>query len=230
MKKFFLAPARFVFLRAYRSDSLRKLLLRFFVQLHYRSYLFLKKLVIPYGGSHPKHEMLRYDLFFTGNISSTDRVLDIGCSTGSMAAKLAGQAKDVVGIDIIAKDIEKAKKLHPEKNLTFIAGDATTYPFEKKFDTITLSNVLEHIDKRDEFLKKISKLAPKILVRVPLATREWLAFYLRENGYEYRLDPTHFTEYTEEEIRDELERAGFHVTSFFVKWGEWYGVCIQQKK
>jgi hypothetical protein len=75
-----------------------------------------------------------------------------------------------------------------------------------------------------EFLKKLRNVAPKFLIRVPLITRSWLPVYLKELGYEYRLDKTHYIEYTEEEFFEEMEKAGLEVESYYVKWGELYAV------
>jgi hypothetical protein len=42
-----------------------------------------------------------------------------------------------------------------------------------------MSNVLEHIDQRVEFLKKIRLLANKFLFRVPMIDREWVTLYTK---------------------------------------------------
>jgi len=88
-----------------------------------------------------------------------------------------------------------------------------------------LSNVLEHIENRIEFLEKINKLAPKILIRVPLLTRDWLAVYKKEKGWEYKLDKTHFIEYSEESFKDELNKTGLKIENIRIQFGELYAIC-----
>ena len=75
----------------------------------------------------------------------------------------------------------------------------------QKFDVIILSNVLEHIENRIEFLQKIKNLAPKILIRVPMINRDWITLYKKELGVEWRLDKTHYIEYTLESSKQKLK-------------------------
>ena len=96
----------------------------------------------------------------------------------------------------------------------------------QKFDKIILSNVLEHIKDRVEFLKQMRKLSGVILLRVPLITRDWLAVYKKELGREYRLDRTHFIEYSLEELRDECVAGGWQITDFSIQFGEFWGVFL----
>ena len=42
------------------------------------------------------------------------------------------------------------------ENLEFIYGDILEIGNEKKYDVIVMSNILEHIEKRVDFLKKIT--------------------------------------------------------------------------
>lgn len=177
-------------------------------------------------GIHPKHRILNYHKFFVDNISVTDSVLDIGCGNGYVAYDMAQKARAVTGIDIVRSNIAVAEKKFRRENLQYIFGDATTFSFKERFDIITLSNVLEHIQNRVPFLKNIKKLAPKLLIRVPLITRDWISVYKKECGYEYRLDKTHFIEYTEENFQSELKEAGLAIESQYVKFGELYAIVL----
>lgn len=190
---------------------------------------FLHKLIgylaiIENGGIHPKHRILNYHKFFVDNISENYSILDIGSGNGAVAFDIAMKAKQVTGIDILYKNILLSEKKYHKDNIIFVEGDATTFDFKKTFDVIILSNVLEHIEDRVNFLKKIKKLAPKILIRVPLITRDWLSVYKKENSFSYKLDDTHFIEYTEENFQEEMRKAGLYIDSFYVKFGELYAV------
>lgn len=202
-----------------------KIIIKFFCWLNNFSYKAISALVIRENrGIHPKHRILNYHKFFLDNISEGDTVLDIGCGNGFLAHDLSRKAKMVVAIDILEKNIKVAKEKFASSNLEYLIGDAKTYDFKEKFDIIVLSNVLEHIENRIEFLKKTKKLAPKVIVRVPLLTRDWLSVYKKENGCEYRLDSTHFIEHTEESFREEIEKAGMSIENYFIKFGELYSV------
>jgi 2-polyprenyl-3-methyl-5-hydroxy-6-metoxy-1,4-benzoquinol methylase len=205
--------------------------LDFFVYLSNLSYQKIASLAIMENkGTHPKHRIMSYHDFFVDNIETKDNVLDIGCGNGFLAFDVAGKAKKVVGIDIEKKNIIVARKRYKKNNLNFIVGDATIIDFPEEMDVIILSNVLEHIKNRIDFLKKVKIISPKILIRVPLITRSWLAVYLKEKGREYRLDETHFIEYTEENFKLEIEKSGMKIESFYTKWGELYAVISAKNK
>lgn len=193
--------------------------------VHHLSYRLISRLsIIENGGVHPKHDILNYHQFFIDHIQSTDTVIDIGCGKGENAYDIAKTGANVVGIDINQHSIEKAKHLYRAPNIQFIAGDATTYLFHEKFDKIVLSNVLEHIQERIEFLKKMHHVGEIILLRVPLITRDWLAVYEQRNGLDYRLDRTHYIEYTLKELEEELQASQWRIDAFSVQFGEFWGV------
>ncbi|MDR3583406.1 MAG: class I SAM-dependent methyltransferase [Candidatus Pacebacteria bacterium] len=204
---------------------MNKLLIKFFCWLHNFSYKAIGSLAVREGnGIHPKHKILNYHHFFLDNISKNDSILDIGCGNGAVAYDIAQKAKHVTAIDIDEQNIKTAEKKFSRENLKYIVGDATSCDFQNKFDVIILSNVLEHIDKRIKFLSKIKKLSPKIIIRVPLITRDWLSVYKKENGLEYKLDSTHYVEYTEENFKKEIEKSGLEIENYYVKFGELYAI------
>lgn len=215
------------FARTYirKKPRLLRWLLGIFVRMHNYSY----KKITEYasalnGGVSPKHEITKYHDYFIAHITPNDSVLDIGCGFGILANAVAKKAKRVVGIDISKSSIAYAKSHYERPNLEFILGDATEYPFIGRFDKLILSNVLEHIKDRVGLLKKIGKLGDTLLFRVPMITREWMAVWKRDNGYPYKLDDTHETEYTLEDIERECRESGWRVESCQVNWGEFWGV------
>lgn len=196
------------------------------LRLHNFSYKLASRLAVKAGGGiHPKHRITDYHKFFLDNISAIDTVLDIGCGNGELSFDISQKAGKVTGIDISEKNINKARSKYKSPNLEFIAGDALNdyLPFQN-YSVIILSNVLEHIENRVEFLKKIKPLAPKILIRVPLFDRDWITPYKKEMGIEWRSDPTHQTEYTLENFRTEMEGAGLKINSYSTQFGEIWAV------
>jgi len=178
------------------------------------------------GGEHPKHRLMDYHKFFLDNIQPKDKVLDIGCGQGELAFDLAKKASKVVGIDFNEKYLAKAKEKYKSENIEYILGNAAEYDFKENFDIAILSNVLEHIEKRQEFLQKIKPLARKFLIRVPILDRDWLTLYKKEIGVEHRLDRGHFIEYTLEGFKSELSGAGFYIEQYFIQFGEIYAIIL----
>ena len=179
------------------------------------------------NGIHSKHKHMNYHNFFIQNIKDEQNVLEIGCGYGPLANAIA-TAKNVkyTGIDIVKKNIEKAKSLFKRDNLTFIHGDALKTEFDTSIDIVVMSNVLEHIKDRVALLKRIKEtIKPNtIIIRVPLYERDWRVPLKEELGIEHRLDPTHYTEYTLESYKEELEEAELNLEHLEVRWGEIWSV------
>ncbi|MFW9897519.1 MAG: class I SAM-dependent methyltransferase [Candidatus Thorarchaeota archaeon] len=172
------------------------------------------------NGIHPKHRIMDFHKFFLNNLEKDAKVLDIGCGIGALTNDIAKKAKLVVGIDINAKSIETAKKKFNQPNIEYIVADATNYDFNQKFDYIILSNVLEHIKDRYSFLKRIKLVSNNLLIRVPLYNRSWLTVYKKQLGLEYRLDKSHFVEYTTKTFKKEMKYVGLDIESFEIQFGE----------
>jgi len=175
-------------------------------------------------GIHPKHRLMKYHDFFMDNINPGDTVLDVGCGNGSVAFDMAKKAKNVVGIDIDDNNIRAAKENFLLDNVDYICGDILSWDSRQKFDVIILSNVLEHIEKRVELLKKVKNLGEKLLMRVPMIDRSWVVLYKREMGIDYRLDKTHYIEYTFDDFQNEIDSAGLEIKSYSVQFGEIWAV------
>ncbi len=133
---------------------------------------------------------------------------------------MAKKAKKVVAIDIEKTRIENSLKNQNRKNIEYICSDIVSYELSEKFDYITLSNVLEHIQKRKELLRKIKPYATFLIIRVPQIDRTWLPIYKKMMGYEYRLDYTHYIEYSLESFKKEIESVGLKIISYRINFGE----------
>jgi len=184
---------------------------------------------VEYGdGIHSKHRHMKYHDFFIENIEKGEKILDIGCGYGALANSIAtrSECEKIYGVEIDPKNVEKAKKIFNHKKVDFVLGDATKIEFEEQFDVIVLSNVLEHLKDRSDFLKKLnSNINPdRFLIRVPMYERDWRVPLKEELGLDYRLDPTHELEYTTEIFEQEIKNAGLSIESTIYKWGEVWAV------
>ena len=206
-----------------------KYLLRISLLLDNWLYTVQSRLAIRVYGYHPKHDYLRYADWFKDHITPDDIVADIGSNTGKMANDIADKARFVFGVEIEKELSDIAVKTYSRSNLLFVNEDGTKFDFEsRKITVVTLSNVLEHIDERVSFMSDLVKslgAGSKILIRVPMIDRDWRVFLKKDLGVDYRLDPTHFTEFTQFQFEDELERAGIFIEKLNIKFGEIYAVC-----
>ena len=201
-------------------------LVKFFLWLHSFSYRVVGFLASQTeGGVHPKHRLMNYHRFFVDNINEGDVVLDVGCGNGALTYDIAGKAERVVGIDLNPKNIAFAKKRYARKNIEYMCGDATKdLALFKPFDAVTLSNVLEHIENRVEFLGGMKRKAPKLLIRVPMINRDWVTLYKKELEMRYYGDRGHFTEYTLDSFERELGEAGLKIEEYSIQFGEIWAV------
>ncbi|UAL52029.1 MULTISPECIES: methyltransferase domain-containing protein [Metabacillus] len=112
------------------------------------------------------------------------KVLDIGCSQGINAILLGREGKKVDGIDISHESVEYAKtelgKEHPsvQASVSFkVSNFMTDQDIDTNYDTILLTEVLEHISDPDSFLKKtVSHLKPggRLIVTVPFGINDFI--------------------------------------------------------
>lgn len=208
------------------GGNINHILLKMSLILHNFAYRLSSRFAVKAeGGLHPKHRLMNYHQFFIDNIEEGDRVLDIGCGNGALAFDVAKKARKVTAIDMNDQNITTARKRYPAQNIEYLSGDAAEHTFPERFDVIILSNVLEHINNRAEFLSKMKKTAPKMLIRVPMINRDWITPYKKEIGVEWRLDNTHFTEYTQDSFNEEMNHAGIIVKQYEIMWGEMYAVA-----
>jgi len=70
-----------------------------------------------------------------------ERVLDLGCGTGHLTARMAATGAEVLGIDNSAVMIEQARQTYP--HLRFEIADARDFSFDRPFDAV-LSNAVLH--------------------------------------------------------------------------------------
>ena len=199
--------------------------LRLLFDIESRLYRLEGQAAIRYGnGVHTKHKHLKYHDFFTQRIEPGSRVLDVGCGIGALAYDIATQVADasVYGIDINARNIETARSRYAAQNIEFVCGNALCDLPEQMFDVIALSNVLEHIEQRVEFLQGLQERyhPKKFLIREPIFERDWRIPLQAELGIDYRLDPTHHIEYRQHEFAEEMEQAGLEICHRQINWGE----------
>mgnify|MGYP002819416135 FL=1 len=160
-------------------------------------------------------------------------MLEVGCGNGALLRDVAGKSRGVVvGVEVSAENTALAKaKLANLAGSKIVHSDIWEYDNPGLFDVIVLSNTLEHLDRRPTLLRRVKeKFRPqKFLIRVPMFEREWPVAYKRELGVEWRLDPTHEIEYSENELKEELSEAGLEIFSLEIRWGEFYVVAVPKK-
>lgn len=132
------------------------------------------------------------------------RILDVGCSQGITSILLGRERRSVIALDISKRSIDEARQFilrepaHVQSSVKFIHGDFIGTDFgAETFDTVIMSEVLEHLTKPEEFVSAAAHLLNEggtVIVTVPFGVNDWPdhkhTFYLLEP---WRLLVTHFT-------------------------------------
>ena len=213
-----------LWLATIRAHPDRRTAMRRLLEAHGDSVAAVDRGAIEYdGGVHAKHRLTGYHEFFVDRIRPGERVLDVGCHKGELAYDIAEHAgATVIGLDLSpwALDFARARFAHPR--VKYRQADALSYEPDEPVDTVVLSNVLEHIDGRVDFLRRLRERAgaKRLLIRVPLLERDWTVPLRRELGLPYFSDPDHEVEYEPGLLREELAAAGWQMGEPTLRWGE----------
>lgn len=207
-----------------RTNPDRKRAMRRLLQVYDDAYHAVDLGAIAYdGGVHAKHRLTRYHEFFVARITEGERVLDVGCGKGELAWDLAERAgATVVAVDASPWMLEFARVHFAHPHVTYVQADAVDYSPAEGVDVAVLSNVLEHIDRRDELLHGLRERAGarRLLIRVPALDRDWTVPLRQEVGLPHFSDPEHKLEYSAALLRGELDGAGWTMGEPTFTWGE----------
>ena len=106
--------------------------------------------------------------FSLGRLAAGERVLDLGSGAGTdslVAAQMVGSSGKVVGIDMTAAMLAKARRAAGEMgiaNVEFIEGEVESLPFpDETFDVVISNGVIDLVPDKDAVYSEIFRvLAP----------------------------------------------------------------------
>lgn len=136
-------------------------------------------------------------------------VLDAACGSGYGSYELAKYAEEVISID--QKPIYNQYK---KANIKFFASDLNknnwvdSLPADARLDAAICFETLEHINNPESFLVEISKIIKKkglLFISVPDGNFE------KVDKNENILNPFHLHSFSEEDIKNIIEKCGFSV-------------------
>ena len=140
-------------------------------------------------------------------------LLDVGCGEGNVTERLARAfpATRVVGVDVADPALLHEWEGRRAPNLGFAPGSAYSLPYgDGEFEVVSAFEVLEHLERADEALAELARVASRALVlsvpREPWwrATNVLSARYIRALGN----TPGHVNHWTREEFRRFAGGAG----------------------
>jgi arsenite methyltransferase len=103
--------------------------------------------------------------FALGTLERGEAVLDVGSGAGSdslVASQMVGVEGSVTGIDMTPEMLSKARAAAGEMratNVTFVAGEAESLPFEdESFDVVISNGVIDLIPDKDAVFSEIHRV------------------------------------------------------------------------
>jgi ubiquinone/menaquinone biosynthesis C-methylase UbiE len=98
-------------------------------------------------------------------VKPNDRVLDLACGPGFVALEFARHAREVVGVDLTAEMLKKARALARRegfKNVTFRRANVNRLPFPNgSFDLVVTRASFHHFPEPGRVLREIARVIKK---------------------------------------------------------------------
>lgn len=101
-------------------------------------------------------------------LGTGDSILDIGCGIGQFTPIFCERFSEVIGLDPSKEYLDIARQ--SINRVTYVKGWGETFKFNRKFDTINMTNLLEHVDDPIKLLKNCKRHLNKggrIIAQVP---------------------------------------------------------------
>lgn len=153
--------------------------------------------------------------FLLAHVRAGDRVLDLGCGDGTLAAALAHAGAQVTAGDVAKGAVDRARAAHPQLDVRALAEDAPLPWEEDAFDVVWLGEVLEHVVDTVLLLaevRRVLRFSGTLLVTTPAHGRVRTALLaLRPGGLDEHFDPRtdHLRFYTARTLSSVVRDAGF---------------------
>ena len=98
-----------------------------------------------YDGDHAFVYEYGADVLGLLDPSPGERILDLGCGTGHLTARIAEAGATVVGLDTSAEMLETAREAHPE--LALVRADAHHFAVAEPFDAVFTNAALHWVER-----------------------------------------------------------------------------------
>ncbi len=144
------------------------------------------------------------------------RVLEVGCASGHVSARLHERGCRVVGVEIDADVVEPARQWTERVVTGDVAGDTVWEALNgERFDVLLLGDVLEHLLTPLETLRRAVRLlepSGSVVISVPNITHADVKVALLNGKFPYSdsglLDATHVHFFTKESLVELVHHAG----------------------
>jgi 2-polyprenyl-3-methyl-5-hydroxy-6-metoxy-1,4-benzoquinol methylase len=153
--------------------------------------------------------------FLLEHVRASERVLDVGCGEGRFAAELGKTGAEVVGIDVAAEPLRRARERYPELDLRQISAEGAWPLEDASFDAVWAGEVIEHVTDTAGWLSELRRVLRSggvLLLSTPDHGRlRMLGWALAPRAFATHFDPRadHLRFYTRRTLSELLEDFGF---------------------
>jgi 2-polyprenyl-3-methyl-5-hydroxy-6-metoxy-1,4-benzoquinol methylase len=143
------------------------------------------------------------------------RVLDVGCGAGEITSEIARAGFDVVGIDVAAEPLRRARARDPQLDVRLVATDGEWPLADASFDAVWAGETLEHVLDTAAWLSQVRgvlRSGGTLVLSTPAHDRLGvLALALSARGFDEHFDPRsdHVRFYTRRTLARLLADFGF---------------------
>jgi ubiquinone/menaquinone biosynthesis C-methylase UbiE len=156
-----------------------------------------------------------YYLALKEYVSEGDKVLDVGMGLGYGLTIMSIKAKEVAGVDVDKKSVDYCNDSLFGRNpklKKILHYDGYHLPFkDNEYDVIVSIDVLEHVERYDEFLKELARVAKKaVVINTPNRRPE------NTNSDGTPKNYWHLREWSSDELKTILRNNGFRFDFFYI--------------
>jgi SAM-dependent methyltransferase len=145
------------------------------------------------------------------------RLLDIGCADGQFLARVSALGHEAVGIDFAEDDVAFARQQGLNAHVADVQEVQKLIDGQKKFDLVTLFQVIEHLHKPDQVFRQISAVVQpdaQLMIGCPSDLRYSRLFpnsgRIQDSDF-WDYPPEHCLRWNETSLRAFLGRHGWQV-------------------
>jgi ubiquinone/menaquinone biosynthesis C-methylase UbiE len=142
-------------------------------------------------------------------LAGTERVLDAGTGTGTLALGIAAHVREVVGVDLVPELLSEARRLATDRaNISFVEADVLALPFgPETFDLAASARTLHHVARPELLIPELARVTRPgggVLLIDQLASPDPLEGVAHDRIERLR-DPSHTRTLSDQDLRGLLE-------------------------
>jgi ubiquinone/menaquinone biosynthesis C-methylase UbiE len=153
--------------------------------------------------------------FLSAHLAPGERVLDVGCGEGRFAAALLDAGVEVVGVDVAAEPLRRARARRADLDLRLISAEGSWPLPDSSFDAVWAGETIEHVADTAGWLSEVRRvLRPggQLLLSTPAHGRlAMLRLALSRRAFAVHFDPRsdHLRFYSRATLTELLQDFGF---------------------